>query len=278
MNTAENRLHIACSRPAFSLAELIAALTIGAMVLVAVLGIYGRAVASADAITRKIEAPRLAVEVLQRIAEDLDRIVAVAPEEAEITFENKFDGDYQKAKLTIVRSIEEAAFKTIPYEEIVWQTGYDLESDANALVLYRSYNGMAFEDRMLDQQRETWEENYPLVPICEGVTFFQIQAVQGGSFRDEWAGGTLVPGLAITISFAHPVEMADGTLEVPEEKRVMRIIAVDRTREIKFKIPKPEKDEDEDVGDDPNDKDAEGNEEDEDGKGPKPERVRPPRR
>jgi prepilin-type N-terminal cleavage/methylation domain-containing protein len=50
----------------FSLAEVLTALMIGAMVLVAVLGIYGRAERSAAAVTRKLDSLRLPSESLLR--------------------------------------------------------------------------------------------------------------------------------------------------------------------------------------------------------------------
>ena len=60
-------------RPGFSLAEVLAALTIGAMVVVAVLAIYHRAEQSANAVLSRIDESQLPREVLQYIAEDLDR-------------------------------------------------------------------------------------------------------------------------------------------------------------------------------------------------------------
>ena len=76
----------------FSLAEVLAALTIAAMVLVAVLGIYSRAQRSAAAITRRLDSSRLPFEVLQRIAEDLDAVVAAASD-TKVTVENKLDNE-----------------------------------------------------------------------------------------------------------------------------------------------------------------------------------------
>ena len=64
------------ARTGFSLAEIITSLTIGSMVLVAVLVVYNRAERSAAAVTRKLDDSRLLSEVMQRIAEDLDGIIA----------------------------------------------------------------------------------------------------------------------------------------------------------------------------------------------------------
>jgi prepilin-type N-terminal cleavage/methylation domain-containing protein len=65
-------------RPGFSLAEVLAALTISAMVLAAVVAIYSRAQNSAAAIVRKLDSTRLSTEVLQAITEDLDTITVPA--------------------------------------------------------------------------------------------------------------------------------------------------------------------------------------------------------
>ena len=64
---------ISISRPGFSLAEILAAMIIGSMVLVAVLTIYSRVEYTANAVTNKLNKSRLPSEVLQLIAEDLDK-------------------------------------------------------------------------------------------------------------------------------------------------------------------------------------------------------------
>jgi prepilin-type N-terminal cleavage/methylation domain-containing protein len=72
MNKAFNTL---VKRSGFSLAEVLAAMVIAALVMVAVLGIYSRAESVAATIKRKFDSSRLPTEILQRIAEDLDQIM-----------------------------------------------------------------------------------------------------------------------------------------------------------------------------------------------------------
>jgi prepilin-type N-terminal cleavage/methylation domain-containing protein len=224
----------------FSLAEIIAALTIGAMVLVAVLGIYSRAQNAAAGIRRKLDSSRLPSEVLQRIAEDLDRIIASGGD-TKIAFRNKVDRrGYPTAKLSILKTVEDGKGQAKTFEEIVWQTGYDYYSDANGLVLYRSHKGIAVEDKLLDEQREDWESQYSFVPICNGVTFFGVQAAKGEELQDIWTSSSLPPGIVVTISFAEPVETLTGAWEVPDWDKVTRTIAIDRTRKMKFEIVKRE--------------------------------------
>jgi prepilin-type N-terminal cleavage/methylation domain-containing protein len=223
-------------RDAFSLAEVLVALTIGAMVLVAVLSIYSRAETSAAAITRKLDSSRLPSEVLHRIAEDLDRTAALGTD-TKVTIENKFENGFSTARLTLLKTIYNSKNEKQTFEKIVWQTNYD--NDANGLVLYRSHSGIASEDKLLDEQKEDWEKEL-FVPICTGVTFFKIQVPMGENFQDNWTSDSLPPGIVVTISFAEPFKTLAGILDVPEDEKVIRNIAVDRTRVIKFILVKKE--------------------------------------
>jgi prepilin-type N-terminal cleavage/methylation domain-containing protein len=223
-------------RSGFSLAEVIVALTIGAMVLVAVLSIYGRAEASAAAITRKLDSSRLPSEVLQRIAEDIDRTAAPGAD-TKVTVENKFESGFSTARLTVLKTIYNSKNEKQTFEKIIWQASYG--SDANSLVLYRSHSGIALEDKLLDEQKEDWEREL-FVPICTGITFFKIQVPAGDDLQDSWASDSLPLGIVVTISFAEPFKTLAGTLDVPEYEKITRHIAVDRTRAVKFMLTKKE--------------------------------------
>lgn len=229
------------SLPGFSLAEVLAALTIAAMVLVAVLGIYSRTQRSAAAITRRLDSSRLPFEVLQRIAEDLDAIVAAASD-TKITIENKLVKGYSSARLTIVKTIYDSSNKSKTFEKIIWQTSVD--DDANGLILYRSHDGIALEDKLLDEKRKSWEKEFSFVPICTGVTFFKIQVPKGEDFQDKWTSDSLPHGIVVTVSFAEPFKTLAGTLDVPDAEKITRTIAIDRTRKIKFTFVKKEDEED----------------------------------
>ena len=244
MDTTGNRQYaIWKHNSAFSLAEVIASLMITAMVLVAVLTIYSRAQNSAAAITRKLDSSRLACEVLQRIAEDVDKIIAVGSDTT-VTIQNRFDTNgYPTARLTILKTIYDPRNQQQPFEEIIWQTGYDYESDANGLVLYRSYTGIGLEDRLLDEQRTDLEKDISFVPICSGVTCFKVQVPRGKVLQDEWTSSTLPPGIVVTISFAVPFRTLTNTLDVPDAEKTTRTIAVDRTRTINFEITETEDEE-----------------------------------
>ena len=223
------------ARAGFSLAELLAALAISAMVLAAVLAIYSRAQRSAAAIVRKLDSTRLSTEVLQAITEDLDTITVSGPD-TRITIENKFDRGIPTARMTMRKIIYNSRNQEQSFEEIVWQTSYDYDSDANGLILYRSHTGMALEDKLLDEKREDWEKAYSFIPICTGITYFSIQVPRGENFQDRWTSPSLPPGITVTLSFAEPFKTVTGTLDVPDEEKITRTIAIDRTRKLRFQI------------------------------------------
>jgi prepilin-type N-terminal cleavage/methylation domain-containing protein len=219
----------------FSLAEVLAALTIGAMVTVAVLGIYHRAEKSAAAVTRRLGSSRLPGEVLQRIAEDLDNIISSS--DAKITIDNKFENVASRmlipaAKLAITRTIQDSKDKELIFEEIIWQSSYDFNSANDGLTLYRSHSGMNLEDKVLQVNKDDFEREL-FVPICNGVTYFNISVLAGKDPIAKW-NGSPPPGIVVTISFAEPFKRADGTFDVPDEEKITRTIAIDRTRKIRF--------------------------------------------
>ena len=236
-NKTKNCIRKTLKRPnglsGFSLAEMLAALIIGAMVLVAMLGIYSRAERSADSLSRRFDNTRLPGEILQRIAEDLDRMIS-AGSNAKITVENKFEGGLPSARLTIQKTMIDKENQEQVFEEIVWQA--NAEMDSNSLVLYRSHSGLTSEDKLLDKKRNDWEKGYPFVPICSGVTFFKVRVKQGENLQDNWASGSLPAGIVVDISFAEPYSTVTGTMDVPDTEKITRTIAIDRTRKIRFEI------------------------------------------
>ena len=222
-------------KKAFSLAEVLTALTIGSMVLVAVLSIYSRTENAAAGVTRRLDSTRLPAEILQCIAEDLDRVAGTSSD-AKITVENKIANGLQTARLRISNAFYNKQNKKQTFEEIIWQGNYDYEAD-NGLILYRSHSGVTAEDKLLDDQKENWEKEL-FVPICAGVTFFKIEARRDETLLDKWTSTELPYGIVVTVSFAEPFKKLDGTLDVPEAEKISRTIAVSKSRKIKFKIVK----------------------------------------
>lgn len=222
-------------RGGFSLAEVLVALIMGAMILVAVLSIYSRAENSAAAVTRRLDIARVPSEILQRIVEDIDKIVT-PDSDTKVTIENKFDKGFPTARLTLLKTIYNSNNEKQTFEKIIWQANYD--SSANGLILYRSHSGIAAEDKLLNEQKEDWEKEL-FVPVCAGITFFKIQVPKGeDEFEENWTADSLPPGIVVTISFAEPFKALDGSFDVPEAEKITRHMAVDQTREIKFVLEK----------------------------------------
>jgi len=220
-------------RRGYSLGEMLAALVIGAMVLTAILGVYGQANRAAEAVLNKIEPPSLGAEVLQRIAEDLDRIVG-ADGNVTVQIRNGFDNGFITGELIVRRILKDAENKELTLEEVTWRGGYDYDSAVPGLVIYRSRTGIGLEDKLLDAKREQWESNYSFVPVCRGVTHFRIEVPKGDGAVDRWSSPSPPPGVRVTISFAQPYETVRGTLDVAEEEKVSRTMAIDRLRTIRF--------------------------------------------
>ena len=228
-------------RAAFSLAEMLAALVIGSMILIAVLVVYSRLESSANAVISKLDDFRLPREVLQLIAEDLDQIITDS-EDVVINFQNKKERDgFHSARLEISRTFYDKRNTVQDFEEIIWQTAFDYESFTDGLVLYRSHSGLALEDKLLDETKEDWQKVL-FVPVCAGVTFFQLQTATKTRPVDRWTSSNLPRNVIVTISFARPVETLTGQWEVPESEKITRTIALDRTRKMKFEIEKREYD------------------------------------
>jgi len=238
-------------RAGFSLGEMLAALVIGAMVLAAILGVYARANRAADAVLAKVESPALVAEVLQLLAEDLDRLLGAGGDGTSIKIEPGFDNGFARSRLTLRRTYRDAKNEEKTFEEITWLAGYDHEGSVPGLIIYRGHEGINLEDKLLDAKRENWEKNYPLIPICRGVTFFRIEVPKNkeDEFVDRWAASALPPGVKVTISFAAPYETVRGTWDVLDHEKISRTVAVDRTRAIKFtasetRLPTQEDEED----------------------------------
>lgn len=246
-------------RPAFSLVEIIVVLLITAMIMLASFTIYGRVQAAAAAVNATLDRDILPTEILQRIAEDLDRL-AFSGLGTTISIQNKFDSSgYNIARLIIQNTVYGENNKPRIFEKIVWQTYYDYFEDS--LILYRSHNGINLEDKVIadDRQIELKEEgNDFFIPLCTGITFFKIQVPvvkvfgedvklpgldemiqvdeEEEKFLDRWGGDKLPKAVTVSISFAEPYQAVTGELEVPEREKITRTIAIDRTRKIKYRF------------------------------------------
>jgi hypothetical protein len=257
----------------FSLVEALVAMMVAAMAFVAVFAIYDQVQRASDSITRKLDNDVLPSEILQKIAEDIDRIAGPGSD-AKITIVNSFQSGLPAAQLTIVsQMLDKDSNKPQILEKVVWQTDYDLATAR--LILYRSHSGLIWEDNLLDrEQRTDWTPDRQLfVPLCVGLSYFKVQVpqpqnlaqktndsntynpnrprssrssqsalrnqydqkVEEQQFFDVWNQNQLPPAILVTLSFANPIEdKGGGGAEVMDDQKIKRTIVLDRSKKMNF--------------------------------------------
>lgn len=226
------------SRFGFTLVETLVVLLLSAMVLTATLGVYQRVRAATVVIIDRMSGHRLQNEILQKIAEDIDRLAAPGFE-ATIKFQNRavrgVDNQMvQSAQLILNNSYYGNDDKKQTYEEIVWRTSYDMAE--GTMILYRMHDGLNTEDQLLEGDAETSTSAGLYIPVAAGVTFFDLRTQQGDNVLAAWTSETLPKAVRIGLSFAEPDILEDGEIGVPPEEIVYRTVAIDRTRQISYKF------------------------------------------
>jgi len=224
----------------FSLTELLAVLVITSLVLISAISVYSQMQRSARELGETIDRRLLPDEILQQIAEDLDKIVAPLSGQAadiQISINNKPDDIYQSAQMKITRTYYDNKNQKQTFEQIIWQSNYDW--DVNGLILYRSHSGLTVEDKLLGEEKS--KSNRELfIPVAAGLTCFKIEPFAGGSFINAWTTQSLPRAARVSLSFAAPYEDIDGQYIVPENQMITRTVAIDRTRQIKFEFIPPD--------------------------------------
>jgi prepilin-type N-terminal cleavage/methylation domain-containing protein len=224
----------------FSLIELLAVLFITTLLTIAAIGVYSQVQRSVRQLNASMETRQLPNEILQRIAEDLDSIVApLSGQDADtrISIKNKLDQFYQSAQMKITRTYYDNRNRKQVFDEIIWQSNYDF--DANGLILYRSHSGLTVEDKLLGEEKS--KSNRELfIPVAAGLTYFKIEALANGNFTDAWAADSLPRAVKISLSFIPPYRDIDGKFTVLENEMITRTVAIDRTRQIAFQFIPPD--------------------------------------
>ena len=230
---------------AFTLIETISVLVIVAIIMIATLKVHSRVRHVTMSINNKLDENRLTSEVLQRIAEDIDKLAAPGFD-TKVSIQNKTEAGFNKAQLIIENKIYDTSNKAKTFERITWHAYYDpfLEE----MILYRSHGGIALEDKLLDVITPEGDEearsladrqrlgNEPYIPICSGMTLFEIKALVDEKYSSSWTSDALPNAITINISFAPFVETETGEFEIPAEDIFTRTVAVDRSRKIKYKF------------------------------------------
>ena len=199
------------------------------------------------------------MEVLQRIAEDLDRLVKPGYD-IKVTVANKIVNGINKSQLVIQSNFYNNSAKAVIFEKVIWQSEYDEFEDR--LVVYRGHSGVNLDDKILSVAEASRDESEqkPFVPVCTGMTFFEFSIPQGEAEPlQQWKEKTLPPAVTTAMSFALPTELSTGEYVILDEDKEIRTIAIDRTKKIRFVFVKKEfKKDDPDSDDetkDPNDLD-----------------------
>ena len=242
---------------AFTLVETLVVLMMAAMIVTSVLMIYQRVRSSAATIVSHMQQNELQNEILQKIAEDIDRLAAPGFE-ASIKFVNKrVDNTYNGAQLILENNYYGKGDKKETYEQIIWQTWYDPQDDA--MILYRLHDGLNVEDKVLEENADESSNKGLFIPVASGVTFFELRTQQGETVISAWTSEEKMPAaVRIGISFAPLEQFTDGSIGVPDETIAYRTVAIDRTRMIPYQFIKKSLDLsvlDEDKPEDPNEAD-----------------------
>ena len=233
-------------------------LLLTAALLTVTLQMYHQVRSSVSRLTGHLDENRLAQEVLQKIAEDLDRLASPGFD-ASLKFRNKFDNGFNAAQLTLENKYygKGTPPKAEVYDRVVWQTTYD--AFAQSMILYRMHDGLNLEDKVIETGSDVSPSAGLYIPVADGLTHFELQSQQGETMTAAWTAETLPTAVRIGVSFALPEELSDGSVGVPEEKILYRTVAIDRTRFIPYEFIKRKLDtskieEDEDPNSvDPND-------------------------
>ena len=248
-------------RMAFSLVEVIIALTMASMIMITSITIYSQVRKSAEKVKNRLGGDTMAEDVLQLIAEDIDKLSA-SGDRTRITINNKIEKGINKSQMAIRSYVYDNNNRSRIYEEVIWQSYYD-DFDEK-LYLYRSHGGVALEDSMLDKvpsfqftvdekmsQQQLQEKSKEMfIPVCSGMSVFEFSIPQGPE-KDplyRWASANMPNAITASISFADPIEDVFGDYIIPAEDMYSRTVATNRTRKILFQFVRKEFE-----PDDPND-------------------------
>lgn len=223
---------------AFTLVETLVVVMISAMVVTATLAVYQRVRSVTVRIIDAMTQHRQQNEILQKIAEDIDRLAAPGFE-ATINFSNRsVRGNdnliYQSARLILENKYYGNGTQSKTYEQIIWQTTYDTAE--GTMILYRMHDGVNVEDQLLEGNAEDSTSAGLYIPVADGVTHFELCVPQGETTQTEWTSDTLPNAVRVGLSFAEQEVLEDGDEGVPPEEIVYRTVAIDRTREITYKF------------------------------------------
>ena len=225
----------------FSLVELLTALFIVCILVVALTTIYSASVNAISAIDEKLEDGFNSNDIIHRIVDDVSTVSSYDTDTS-LTLKSKIVDGVTLYRLEVLSKIYDNSGKEIEYKKVIWQSDYDFAT--GEISLYRCMSGMAVEDPVLSTDARNNPDVDIFVPVCSGLTYFTMQVPQVTNtsageienYLDSWEKDEMPGGIMVELSFAPPVEYVTGEVEVVAEDRISRRISVNRSREYKFKF------------------------------------------
>lgn len=234
----------------YTLVEIVVVLAILASIIITIMTVYSQVSKAASKVDAEIGTDNRGIEILQLIAEDIDRL-SVSGDETQIQINSKTTNGTQRSRMIITTYTYDQKYKKQEYEQVTWMSYLD-EFDG-LLYLYRSHGGIALEESMFDkvdtfrfteEEKKTQEELQKkgaerFIPICSGMTLFEFSVPNGeseSSLTYNWTSETMPKAVRVDISFEEPVEDVFGDYIIHEDSIYTRTIATNRLREIKFQF------------------------------------------
>jgi len=229
------------NRRAFALVELLTALFIVCILVMALTTIYESSTNAIAAINQRIEKGASTSEIMRLIVDDVTK-ASSADTDTSFTLRSKLSGGIALYRLEIASKIYDNSGKELVYQKIIWQSDYDLFT--GTISLYRCSGGMIPADPVLSTEAKENPQSDIFVPVCQGLTYFtiqipQIQDTPEGqiiNYLDQWEAAEMPGGVIVDLSFEPPVEYVTGETEVLIEDRLIESISLNRSREYRFQF------------------------------------------
>jgi hypothetical protein len=223
----------------FTLIETLTVLAITAMIMIATMSVYSTVRRNVAAIDGSLDQGELPREILQRIAEDLDRL-ARPGFDTSVIVRNKLKNGYNISQLIIENRFfgDETPNKAQIAERITWQSDFDPYT--STLILYRAHSGIRLEDGLIDRDQLDKQEQgiEQFVPLATGITHFELLIPSGETLVREWGQPELPKAIRVLLSFGAPVQTEEGDWIIPEQDLFVRTIAINRTRPFQYQFVK----------------------------------------
>ncbi len=228
-------------RDGFALVELLTALFIVCILVIALTTIYDASTRAIASINQRIEKGASTSEIMQLIVDDITK-ASSAGTDTTFTLKSKLAGGAVLYRFEVASKIYDNTGKELIYQKVIWQSDVDLFT--GTMSLYRCAGGMMPSSPVASEQAKENPQSDIFVPICQGLTYFtikvpQIQDTPQGQvvdYLDQWSNPEMPGGVVVELSFELPVEYVTGETEVLPEDRLVESISINRSKEYKFQF------------------------------------------